>query len=61
MGDGGEFLLVDSSTNLLGYHVEDNSDLFYKEVSDGGNEVVFGKIGSSQPLAIVGGYCRYVS
>lgn len=61
MEEGGEFLIVGSSTNLLGYHVEDNSDLFYKEVPDGVNKIVFGQIGTSpQPLALVGGYCRYV-
>jgi hypothetical protein len=39
--------------------VEDNADLFYKDVADGVNAIAVGCLGSagSTPLAIVGGNC----
>ncbi len=40
------------------YDVENNSDLFYKEVADGANALAVGRVGASErPLAIVGGNC----
>ena len=40
------------------YDVENNSDIFYKEVADGANAVQIGYIGDRErPLAIVGGNC----
>jgi len=51
-------LLVGTETNLLCYDVEENADLFYKDVPEGLNAIAFGKIpGQSEPLAIVGGNC----
>lgn len=54
----GDTLLVGSQTNLLAYDVHDNTDVFYKEVTDGANAIVLGKLGDIQsPLAIIGGNC----
>ncbi|KAJ8281179.1 hypothetical protein GJAV_G00064420 [Gymnothorax javanicus] len=54
----GDSLLVGSQTNLLAYDVHDNSDIFYREVSDGANAIVLGKLGDiPSPLAIIGGNC----
>eukprot|EP01063_Lacrimia_lanifica_P017892 TRINITY_DN24875_c0_g1_i1.p1 TRINITY_DN24875_c0_g1~~TRINITY_DN24875_c0_g1_i1.p1 ORF type:complete len:722 (+),score=315.58 TRINITY_DN24875_c0_g1_i1:97-2262(+) len=51
-------LMVGTQTNLLAYNVEQNSDLFYKEVQDGINTMTFGKVGSiDTPLVVVGGNC----
>ena len=55
---GIDTLMVGTQTNLLAYNVEQNSDLFYKEVQDGINTMTFGKVGSIEsPLAVVGGNC----
>ncbi|NXN14934.1 BBS2 protein, partial [Indicator maculatus] len=55
---GYDCLLVGTQTNLLAYDVHNNSDLFYREVSDGANAIVLGKLGDfSSPLAIIGGNC----
>lgn len=54
----GDTLLVGSQTNLLAYDVHDNADIFYREVTDGANAIVLGKLGDiSYPLAIIGGNC----
>ncbi|KAG5273617.1 hypothetical protein AALO_G00153480 [Alosa alosa] len=54
----GHTLLVGSQTNLLAYDVHDNADIFYREVTDGANAIVLGKLGDiSYPLAIIGGNC----
>ena len=54
-------LLVGTPTNLLAYDVERNADLFHKDVQDGVNAVVVGRLGlidsDASPLAIVGGNC----
>ncbi|BES93022.1 Bardet-Biedl syndrome 2 protein homolog [Nesidiocoris tenuis] len=56
--DDKEVLLIGTQSTVLAYHVENNTDLFYKEVSDGANVIVIGKVGTSTtPLAIVGGNC----
>ena len=53
-----DILAIGTPTTLLAYDVENNRDLFYKEVPDGANTVTIGKLGSShRPLAIVGGNC----
>ncbi|XP_075796511.1 BBSome complex member BBS2 isoform X3 [Pelodiscus sinensis] len=55
---GYDCLLVGTQTNLLAYDVFNNSDLFYKEVTDGANAIVLGMLGDiSSPLAIIGGNC----
>ncbi|KAF5890839.1 Bardet-Biedl syndrome 2 protein, partial [Clarias magur] len=54
----GDTLLVGSQTNLLAYNVHDNADVFYREVTDGANAIVLGKLGNiPSPLAIIGGSC----
>nr|XP_040019840.1 Bardet-Biedl syndrome 2 protein homolog isoform X7 [Gasterosteus aculeatus aculeatus] len=54
----GDTLLVGSQTNLLAYDVHDNADIFYREVADGANAIVLGKLGGiPNPLAIIGGNC----
>ncbi|XP_067090308.1 Bardet-Biedl syndrome 2 protein homolog [Osmerus mordax] len=54
----GDTLLVGSQTNLLAYDVHDNADIFYREVTDGANAIVLGKLGDiKSPLAIIGGNC----
>ncbi|KAG5189518.1 ciliary BBSome complex subunit 2 [Tribonema minus] len=51
-------LFVCSETNLLAYAVEQNKDLFYKEVPDGASVIAIGTLpGAGQPLAVVGGNC----
>lgn len=52
-----DVLLVGTQTNLLAYNVEQNADVFYKEVSDGVNILTVGRLGDSAPLALVGGNC----
>ncbi|XP_019391179.1 PREDICTED: Bardet-Biedl syndrome 2 protein isoform X4 [Crocodylus porosus] len=55
---GYDCLLVGTQTNLLAYDVHNNSDLFYREISDGANAAVLGMLGDiSSPLAIIGGNC----
>ncbi|XP_019361333.1 PREDICTED: Bardet-Biedl syndrome 2 protein isoform X2 [Gavialis gangeticus] len=55
---GYDCLLVGTQTNLLAYDVHNNSDLFYREISDGANAAVLGMLGGiSSPLAIIGGNC----
>uniref|UniRef100_A0A8C9TET2 Bardet-Biedl syndrome 2 protein homolog n=1 Tax=Scleropages formosus TaxID=113540 RepID=A0A8C9TET2_SCLFO len=57
-GQVGDALLVGSQTNLLAYDVHNNADVFYKEVADGANAIVLGKLGDiPSPLAIIGGNC----
>lgn len=51
-------LLVGTSTSVLAYDVNNNSDLFYKEFADGANAIAVGNLGSfSDPVAVVGGNC----
>uniref|UniRef100_UPI00398EC15B BBSome complex member BBS2 isoform X2 n=1 Tax=Pristiophorus japonicus TaxID=55135 RepID=UPI00398EC15B len=55
---GNDMLLVGTQTNLLAYDVHNNSDVFYKEVTDGANAIVLGQLGEiPSPLAIIGGNC----
>ena len=45
-------------TTLLAYNVEKNSDIFFKQVPDGINKMIFGMMpGIETPLAVVGGNC----
>ncbi|KAG8322904.1 Bardet-Biedl syndrome 2 protein [Homalodisca vitripennis] len=56
--DDKDVLLIGTSSNILAYHVENNSDIFFKEVADGVNAITVGHLGSLEtPLAIVGGNC----
>ncbi|XP_014663273.1 PREDICTED: Bardet-Biedl syndrome 2 protein homolog isoform X2 [Priapulus caudatus] len=51
-------LVIGTQTNVLAYDVQNNSDLFYKDVSDGVNSIVLGMLGNrNTPIAILGGNC----
>lgn len=53
-----EMLFIGSRTNLLAYDVENNKDLFDKEVSDGVNCLAFGTLSTvGEPLIVAGGNC----
>lgn len=53
-----DVLLVGTSTNLLAYDVEQNADLFFKEVPDGVNAMAIGPMQEREgPLVFVGGNC----
>jgi len=55
---GRDILFVGTPTNLLAYDVENNSDLFYKDVPDGVNALLVGQIGMDPtPMVIAGGNC----
>ena len=51
-----DVLLIGTPTNLLAYDVEQNADLFHKDVPDGVNALAVGELGlantGKQPLAI---------
>ncbi|XP_076033729.1 BBSome complex member BBS2-like [Oratosquilla oratoria] len=51
-------LVVGTPTNILAYDVQNNADVFYRDVPDGGNSIVIGRLGRNpHPLALVGGNC----
>jgi Bardet-Biedl syndrome 2 protein len=52
-----DVLMIGTQTNLMAYDVDKNSDIFYIDVPDGVNHMLFGRIGESEPMAIVGGNC----
>lgn len=53
-----DVLMVGTQTSLMVYDVEENSDLFYKEVHDGVNVIAFGPIkGIEKRACVVGGNC----
>ena len=52
-----DVLMIGTQTNLMAYDVDKNSDIFYIDVPDGVNQMLFGKIGDSESMAIVGGNC----
>lgn len=54
--DNKEILVIGSPTQLLAYHVDNNHDIFYKEILEGILTIIIGCIGGSdKPLVIVGG------
>lgn len=54
--DNKEILVIGSPTQLLAYHVDNNHDIFYKEVMEGILAIIIGSIGGcDKPLVIVGG------
>lgn len=56
--DERDTLLVGTITHVLAYHVEDNADVFYKEMSDGANCMIVAKVGwLPHHVVIVGGNC----
>jgi len=57
-GLGRDVLMVGTQTSLMVYDVEENSDLFFKEVHDGVNVIAFGTLtGVDTPVCMVGGNC----
>ncbi|EFC40965.1 hypothetical protein NAEGRDRAFT_71257 [Naegleria gruberi] len=53
-----ETLMIGTQTNLMAYNVDTNSDIYYRDVQDGVNRMIFGKLGShANPLVFVGGNC----
>ncbi|KOC68500.1 Bardet-Biedl syndrome 2 protein like protein [Habropoda laboriosa] len=56
--DERDVLLIGTATHVLAFHIEDNSDIFYKEMSDGARCIIIGKLGwFPNQVAIVGGNC----
>ena len=58
--DGKDVLCIGTRTNLLAYNVDENTDLFYKEVQDGIDSLLCGKVDTAPDaptLALVGGNC----
>ncbi|XP_043493368.1 Bardet-Biedl syndrome 2 protein homolog [Polistes fuscatus] len=54
--DERDILLIGTGTHILAYNVEDNADIFYKEMSDGALCITIGKLGwLSDQVAVVGG------
>lgn len=55
---GHDVLMVGTQTSLMVYDVEENADLFFKEVHDGVNVIAFGNITTVEPpVCVVGGNC----
>lgn len=55
---GHDVLMVGTQTSLMVYDVEENADLFFKEVHDGVNVITFGNIMTvNAPVCVVGGNC----
>ncbi|KAK6620400.1 hypothetical protein RUM44_006801 [Polyplax serrata] len=54
--DDVDLLLICSNNSVFLYNVHLNQDVFTREVQDGGNVVLFGKIGHSE-VVLVGGNC----
>ena len=53
-----DVLFIGTRSNLQCYDVDQNRDLFFKDLSDGVSVVLVGQFGSiNVPLAIVGGNC----
>ncbi|XP_076644688.1 BBSome complex member BBS2 [Halictus rubicundus] len=56
--DDKDVLLIGTASHVLAFHVEDNSDIFYKEMTDGVKCIVIGKLGwLPNQVAIIGGNC----
>lgn len=52
-----DMLYVGTQSNLLGYDVERNSDVFFRDVPDGVNTLLVGKLCNMKPLVFAGGNC----
>jgi len=53
-----DMLMVGTQTSLMVYDVEENADLFFKDVHDGVNVIAYGQLASvDQPVCVVGGNC----
>lgn len=55
---GRDVLMVGTQTSLMVYDVEENADLFYKDVHDGVNVIAFGQLPAIENrVCVVGGNC----
>lgn len=53
-----DVLVIGTPTSIFVYDVQNNTDLFYRDIPDGANVVTVGMVGSiEKPLAIAGGNC----
>ncbi|CAG0880919.1 unnamed protein product [Cyprideis torosa] len=53
-----DVLIIGTPVNLLAYDVQNNKDVFYKEIPDGIKTLTLGLLGAIEnPLAIIGGNC----
>jgi Bardet-Biedl syndrome 2 protein len=52
-----DVLYVGTQSTLLGYDVERNSDVFFRDVPDGVNALLVGKLCNMKPLVFAGGNC----
>jgi Bardet-Biedl syndrome 2 protein len=53
-----EYLVIGTPSSIFVYDVQNNRDVFYRDIADGANAVVVGRIGSgAQSIAIAGGNC----
>lgn len=53
-----DVLVIGTASHVLAYDVDNNKDLFYREVPDGVNTIIIGQLGANRaPLAICGGNC----
>ncbi|CAF0727330.1 unnamed protein product [Brachionus calyciflorus] len=57
-----EYLFIGTKTHILAYDVNNNTDVFYKELPDGANAIKCGYFGGiKDPVAIVGGNCSIMA
>ncbi|CAD7945052.1 unnamed protein product [Amoebophrya sp. A120] len=52
-----DVILVGTPANVMAYDIEDNSELFMKEVTDGCTRLRFGRREPFGPVCLVGGHC----
>jgi Bardet-Biedl syndrome 2 protein len=52
-----DYLFIGTQSTLSAYDVERNSDVFFREVSDGVNTLVVGTLANLSPLVFCGGNC----
>lgn len=58
LGSEHDILLVGMDSNILAYDVEQNAEIFFKDVPDGVAAITVAKIPKiSTPLVIIGGHC----
>ncbi|KAK0179481.1 hypothetical protein PV327_005231 [Microctonus hyperodae] len=56
--DERDILIIGMHTHVLAYQVEENADLFYKQVADGAYSLAVGKLSwLPNPVTIIGGNC----
>jgi Bardet-Biedl syndrome 2 protein len=52
-----DYLLVGTQSTLSAYDVQRNSDIFFRDVSDGVNTLIVGTLGNLPPYVFAGGNC----